>query len=661
MLIMKVDVAIPRTKLDFFTYSTKDDLDHGDLVLVPIRNAAKFGIVVNKNSQRDVAGIKNVHELIEKNFIPHKLLKLYTWMADYYLSPLGEVLKLALPTKILKKFELERKPERAPHLVKAPEPNYYQSIAIKAITEALDTSEYAAFLLYGITGSGKTEVYLRCVEKAMKLGGRALVLVPEISMTPLLFERFEERFHDEVITIHSTLSDNERRKAWYAIKEGRYRVIIGPRSTIFVPIPDLKIIIVDEEHDQSYKEHTRMPHYNARDVAVARSKFENIVAVLGSATPQIESYYNTETGKYQLLDLKERIDARPLPKIEIIDLKDEPRPYISPALQSHIEQTLKNDEQIIIFLNRRGFAPSLMCPHCGFTAKCPFCKLPLVYHKSEKDESASLSCHICSHKSRVRTVCPKCGRGTLLYHGAGTQRIEELLKKIFHQTELTLEKGDLLVVRLDRDSTRRKGQMQTILSSFEQGRAKILLGTQLVTKGFDFHDVTLVGIINADISLHLPDFRSGERTFQILTQVAGRSGRGEKPGRVLIQTYHPEQYSAIFGQLQNYSSFYSQEMKLRKQLGFPPFSRLILLRLRGDTEKYVWQEAEKINSILQKIRGLRIFGPNRSFYYKIRKNYRVFIIIKISKNYSHRKLRFLTAYKPEKCMLEIDVDPIDVF
>ncbi len=658
---MKVDVAIPRTRIDFFTYSTSDDLAPGDLVLVPIRNTTKFGIVVNKNSQRDVAGIKNVRELVERNFIPHKLLELYKWMAEYYLSTLGEVLKLALPSKILMKFELKQKLERAPQLIKAPTPNYYQSIAITTITEALETGEYAAFLLYGITGSGKTEVYLRCVERAIGQGGRAVVLVPEISMTPLLFERFEERFHDAVITIHSTLSDKERRQAWYAIKEGRYRVIIGPRSTVFVPIPDLKIIIVDEEHDLSYKEHTRMPHYNARDVAVARSKFENIVAVLGSATPQIESYYNTETGKYRLLDLKERIDARPLPKIEIIDLKDEPRPYISPAMQSQIEQTLNNDEQIIIFLNRRGFAPSLMCPHCGFTAKCPYCKLPLVYHKSEKDESPSLSCHICSHKSPVRTLCPKCGRSTLLYHGAGTQRIEELLKKIFQKTQLTLEKDHSLVVRLDRDSTRRKGQMQAILKAFEQGRAKILLGTQLVTKGFDFHDVTLVGIVNADISLHLPDFRSVERTFQILTQVAGRSGRGEKPGRVLIQTYHPERYSAIFDQLQNYSSFYAEEINLRKQLGFPPFSRLILLRLKGENEKHVWQEAEKIYGILHKIRGLRIFGPNRSFYYRIRKNYRVFIVIKVSKNYPHRKLRFLTTYKPEKCILEIDVDPLDVF
>ncbi len=658
---MKVDVAIPKTKLDFFTYSTKDDLEPGDLVVVPIRNATKFGIVINKDSQREIAGIKSVHELVEKNFIPHKLLKLYKWMADYYLSPLGEVLKLALPTKILKKFEFTRRPERAPSTVKAPVPNHYQSIAIKTITEALQAGEYATFLLYGITGSGKTEVYLRCVEKVINQGGRALVLVPEISQTPLLFERFEERFHSEVATIHSTLSDKERRQAWYAIKEGRYRVVIGPRSTIFIPIPDLKIIIVDEEHDQSYKEHTRMPHYNARDVAVARSKFENIVAVLGSATPQIESYHNTETGKYQLLDLKERIDARPLPKIEIIDLKDEPRPYITPVMQSQIEQTLKNDEQVIIFLNRRGFAPSLMCPHCGFTAKCPFCKLPLVYHKSEKDESASLSCHICSHKSPVRTVCPKCGRATLLYRGAGTQRIEELLRKIFHETELALDKEDSLVVRLDRDSARRKGHMQTILKAFEQGKAKILLGTQLVTKGFDFHDVTLVGIVNADITLHLPDFRSGERTFQVLTQVAGRSGRGEKPGRVLIQTYHPEQYSTIFDQLQNYASFYTQELELRKQLGFPPFSRLILLRLRGENEKNVWQEAEKIYDILKKIHGLRLFGPNRSFYYKVRKNYRVFIIIKVSKNYPHRRFKFLTVYKPRKCDIEIDVDPLEVF
>ena len=404
-----------------------------------------------------------------------------------------------------------------------------------------------------------------------------------------------------------------------------------------------------------------MPHYNARDVAVARSKFENIVVVLGSATPQVESFHNTEIGKYQLLDLKERIDARPLPKIEIIDLRQEPRPFVSPKMAAQIDQTLRNGEQIIIFLNRRGFAPSLMCPNCGFTAKCPFCKLPLVFHKAEKDEAASLSCHICSHKSPVRSKCPKCGRATLLYRGAGTQRIEELLRKMLRSAKVAQGQEEKLVVRLDRDSARGKGRLHEILETFERGTAKILLGTQLVTKGFDFKDVTLVGIVNADTILHLPDFRSGERTFQVLTQVAGRSGRGEKPGKVLIQTYHPEQYSAIFSQLQDYATFYKQELEMRKDLGFPPFSRLILIRLKGSEEKSVWSEARRLHALLKQVRGMEIFGPNRSFYYRIRKDYRVFITIKLRKTFPQQKLKFLTTYKPQKCSIEIDVDPLEVF
>jgi primosomal protein N' (replication factor Y) len=653
---MKVDVAIPKTKLDFFTYNSQNNLQVGDLVLVPLRNKLKYGIVIKTDSQREVRGMKDVKELVEKKFIPTNLLKLYKWMADYYLATLGEVLKLAFPSKILKNYEYIRKTKVLADLAKTPTPTYPQNHAINRINDALKKDCFETFLLYGITGSGKTEVYLRCVEEVIKAGGSALVLVPEISMTPLLFRRFHERFENDVVTIHSSLTNKERRTIWYAIKQGEYKVVIGPRSTALIPIPDLRIIIADEEHDHSYKEHERMPRYNARDVAVMRGKFENIVVVLGSATPQIESYYNAGIGKYQLLTLKERIDARPLPEVEMVDLRKERKKFISPKLEETVKEVLKRNEQVILFLNRRGFAPSLLCPNCGHVAKCPYCNLPLVYHKSEKKEVASLSCHICGYKSRVMTFCPKCHRGTLLYRGAGIQRIEELVSRI------TEQKGEEpSVLRLDRDIARKKGQAEKILEIFEQGKAKILLGTQLVTKGFDFPEVTLVGIINADVILNLPDFRSSERTFQILTQVSGRSGRGKKRGKVLMQTYHPEQYSILFSQLQNYPKFYAQEMKLRKELKFPPFSKFILIRLKGENEKNVWSEAKKIFEILKRNRNFKIFGPNRSFYYKIRKNYRVFILLKTSKNFQHRKLKFLTSYRPKDCALEIDVDPLEVF
>jgi primosomal protein N' (replication factor Y) len=471
-----------------------------------------------------------------------------------------------------------------------------------------------------------------------------------------LYQRFQERFKNDVVTIHSSLSEKQRRNIWYAIKQGKYRVVIGPRSTIFIPIPHLQLIIVDEEHDQSYKEHERMPRYNARDVAVMRGKFENCVVVLGSATPQLESYHNAGIGKYHLLTLSERIDAKPLPKIEIIDLRHERKKFISPKLETKIVEALKNNEQIILFLNRRGFSPSLLCPHCGFTAQCPYCRLPLVYHKREKEDTASLTCHICGYKSKVLRICPKCSRGTLLYRGAGTQRIEELVNYIIKQN---IQKAS--VVRLDRDSIRKKGQAEKIFATFEHGDAQIMLGTQLVTKGFDFPEVTLVGIVNADVVLHIPDFRSSERTFQLLTQVAGRSGRGKKPGTVLMQTFHPELYSTLFNQLQNFPNFYAHEMELRRELKFPPFSKLILVRFKGNNEKTVWSEAKKLYDILSRIRNCKVFGPNRSFYYRIRKDYRVFILLKTTKNFQRRKLKFLTTYKPRNCVLEIDVDPVEVF
>jgi primosomal protein N' (replication factor Y) len=653
---MKVDVAIPRTKLDFFTYHTLSDVHVGDLVFVPLRNTVKYGVVINVNSHRDVCGMKDIDRVVEQHFLPPHSLELYKWIAEYYLSSLGEVLRLALPSKILKKYEITETSRESKLTVKTPSPTYAQSQAIKRILDTLKKQCFETFLLYGITGSGKTEVYLRCVDEVIKNDGYALVLVPEISMTPLLYQRFQERFKNDVVTIHSSLSERERRNIWYAIKQGKYRVVIGPRSTIFIPIPRLKLIIVDEEHDQSYKEHERMPRYNARDVAVMRAKFENCVAVLGSATPQLESYHNVGIGKYQLLTLQERIDAKPLPKIEIIDLKRERKKFISPKLETKIVEALRNNEQVILFLNRRGFAPSLLCPNCGFTAKCPYCRLPLVYHKKEKNDTAILTCHICGYKTKVLRICPKCSRGTFLYRGAGTQRIEELMNNIVRQ-------GDqkALVIRLDRDSVRKKGQAEKIFKTFEKGDARIMLGTQLVTKGFDFPEVTLVGIVNADVVLHIPDFRSSERTFQLLTQVAGRTGRGKKPGTVLMQTFHPELYSALFNQLQDFPRFYAQEMKLRREFKFPPFSKLILIRFKGENENTVWSEAQKLYDILSRIKNLKVFGPNRSFYYRIRKNYRVFILVKTTKKFQQRKLKFLSAYRPKNCMLESDLDPVEVF
>lgn len=658
---MKVDVAIPNTKFDYLTYNTDLDLSFGDLVLVPLRKKFRYGIVVDKDVKWELENIKNVQKLVAKNFIPERLLSLYKWIASHYISSLGEVLKSAIPSRILKRFEKIRREYEERVWVRGPEPTYYQRNAISRIISSLRRKEHKTFLLFGVTGSGKTEVYLRVVAEALRTGGRALVLVPEISMTPLIKERFAQRFGNDVITIHSNLRAKEHRELWFAIKNGQFKVIIGPRSSIFLPIPSLGIIIVDEEHDHSYKEEQKAVRYNARDVAIMRAKIENIVVVLGSATPQIESYYNAGIGKYELLRLKERIDSRPLPSVEIVDLRQEKKKLISQKFEEILREVIHKEEQAILFLNRRGFAPSLLCPECGYVVRCPYCRLPLVYHRATAQEPSHLACHTCDYKINYFTICPKCGKTALLYRGAGTQRIEELVNNLIKRENLKLKGEGPLILRLDRDIARKRGEAEAILREFENKKASILLGTQLVTKGFDFPNVTFVGIVNADTILNLPDFRSGERTFQILTQVAGRAGRGEKLGRVLIQTFHPEQYSILFSQLQDYPGFYATEMKYRKELNFPPFSRLILVRILGKEEKRVWTDAQRIYENLKGIKGIKVFGPNQSFYYKIRDKYRVYILLKTNINFDHRQFRFLRQIRLTGTKIEIDVDPLEVF
>lgn len=658
---MKVDVSLPNTKLDFLTYDTDLKLQVGDLVAVPLRNKIQHGIVVQTGTQRDVGYLKPVKELVAAAFISPALLSFYRWLAEYYLASLGDVLRVAFPAQMLFK-EPAGVPDECPsRTVVIPELNPDQKQAVIRIRRALDRSDFKTFMVFGITASGKTEIYIRSLQEVIQKGGRGLVLVPEISMTPILLDRFQERFGNQAVTIHSALTAKERRQVWYGIKNGRYRIVIGPRSAIFLPIPDLKMIVVDEEHDPSYKEHQQALKYNARDAAVMRGKIENLIVVLGSATPQVESFHNASIGKYDLITLKERIDRRPLPEADIVDLKEERKRFITGKLEKALTETLAAGDQAIIYLNRRGFAPSMICPNCGFTASCPFCKLPLVYHKSGQGPSY-LSCHVCDHKARYFTVCPKCGRATLLYHGAGTQRVEEMLKKIVAQLPADAAGGkEGWVIRLDRDSARKRGEAEKIFKSFASGAARILLGTQLVTKGLDFPSVTLVGIVNADIVFNLPDFRSGERTFQVLTQVAGRSGRGDKKGRVLIQTFHPEQYSIIFGRLQNYAEFYKEEIKTRQELDLPPFTRLYLLRFSGRNEGTVRQEAQRVFGIATRVRGVKAFGPNPSFYPKIRRNCRFYVLLKTGLDFPRSRLGFLKEIRPKSVKFEVDVDPMEVF
>jgi primosomal protein N' len=453
------------------------------------------------------------------------------------------------------------------------------------------------FLLYGVTGSGKTEVYLQALARALEQGKGAIVLVPEISLTPQTVERFKARFSSGrlqtlVAVLHSHLSVGERHDEWHKIRQGRARIVIGARSAIFAPVEPLGLIIVDEEHEHTYKQE-EAPRYHARDVAIMRGQMENAVVVLGSATPSLESYYNCQKGKYTLLELPERVDNQKMPHVRVVDMrqaaKEKGSPIFSPQLKEAIMQRLERGEQTILFLNRRGYSTALQCPKCGYVANCPNCSLALTYHRIEQ----KLSCHICGHNEKVPSVCPneKCRNPAIRFAGTGTQKVEETLAKLFPNAR---------VRRMDADTMRRKDDYRKTLGDFRAGKTDILVGTQMIAKGLHFPNVTLVGIIYADLALHQPDFRAGERTFQLLTQVAGRAGRGDVEGEVFVQAFTPFHPAIQYARRHDFTGFYEQEIEFREQLKYPPVGRIALLTLRGRNEDKVKFSAEHLKRELEK-------------------------------------------------------------
>ena len=459
----------------------------------------------------------------------------------------------------------------------------------------------SAFLLHGVTGSGKTEVYLQAIAHALEQGKGAIILVPEISLTPQTVERFKARFSSGrlqtlVAVLHSHLSAGERHDEWHKIRQGRARIAIGARSAIFAPVAPLGLIIVDEEHEHTYKQE-EAPRYHARDVAIMRGQMENAVVVLGSATPSLESYYNCRRGKYRLLELPDRVDDQKLPRVRVVDMrqaasKEKGQPIFSPQLKEAIHQRLERGEQTILFLNRRGYSTSLQCPKCGQVANCPNCSLALTYHRVE----LKLSCHICGHEEPVPSVCPnpKCRNPAIRFAGTGTQKVEDVLARLFPGAR---------VRRMDADAMKRKEDYRRILGDFRTGKIDILVGTQMIAKGLHFPNVTLVGIIHADLALHQPDFRAGERTFQLLTQVAGRAGRGDIEGEVFVQAFAPFHPAIQYARRHDFSGFFDQELEFRQQLKYPPFSRVALLTLRGRNEDKVKFSAEHVKMELEKMIG----------------------------------------------------------
>lgn len=503
-----------------------------------------------------------------------------------------------------------------------------QKSALEAIKTGLAGGKGGVFLLHGVTGSGKTEVYLQALAETVKMGKRGIVLVPEIALTPQTIERFAARFPDRVAVLHSKLSLGEQFDEWQRIRNGEFDVVIGPRSAIFAPQPDLGLIVVDEEHEWTYKQSDKSPRYHARHVAIKLSELAGAVVILGSATPDVESYYHAQQGGYKLLELPGRVtprDGTALPRVEIVDLKEELkagiRSLFSRSLAEAISQAVTGDEQVILFLNRRGAATFIQCRSCGFVLRCQRCDVPLTYHLAED----SLVCHQCNHHTPVPQACPRCKRRSLKFLGLGTQKLEQEAGYNFPTARL---------LRWDTDVTRGRYSHDEILSKFRRHQADILIGTQMVAKGLDLPLVTLVGVVSADTALNLPDFRAGERTFQLLSQVAGRAGRGVKGGKVIIQSYTPEHYAIQAAASHDYAAFYNKEIEYRLKLRNPPFSQLASLSYSHPNDLLCQREAERMKRSLSQeidskgIADIEIIGPAPAFIHRRRGRFRWQLILR---------------------------------
>jgi primosomal protein N' (replication factor Y) len=518
---------------------------------------------------------------------------------------------------------------------------------------------YAAFLLHGVTGSGKTEVYIRAMRVALGLGRSALMLVPEIALTPVFSRRLRMHFGDRVAIFHSSLSRGERFDEWTRVRNGEARIVIGTRSAVFAPIKDLGLVIVDEEHESTYRQQDS-PHYNGRDTAIVRAQKESAVVILGSATPSLESFHNANTGKYCYLQMPNRLGNRPMAVAEIVDMRAvfarHQKPQIfSDELLTAIKETQRKQEQSIILLNRRGYSSFVLCRSCGESVQCPNCDVTLTYHRSEK----VIICHYCNHRQAAPNKCPNCDGKYIYYVGEGTQQIEEQLRKLF---------PELRIARIDRDTASRRGSFEKSLGDFGEGKLDMLVGTQILAKGHDFPNVTLVGVVSVDAGMALPDFRAAERTFQLLTQVAGRAGRGDRAGKVLIQTYHPYHYALRHASAQDYAGFYEEEIRHRENHTYPPFVALASLLVHGTDLARVRSEAVELRKALDLanvVRTARILGPAPAPLARLKGEYRVQLIMKCRNRRELRRiideaLKTLGEQKINLRAINVEIDPVSI-
>ena len=727
-----VDIAVNISVNKTFHYRVpeelRDQLVLGSRVLVPFGSRRIEGTVIGFPGKAEVSGLKSVIEVLG-NPLTSELLTLARWMSDYYLHPFGQTIEALVPKAVsrakpkkkkyirlcahplpngeregLSRQRREVRGKKQAELIRLlsdhgeigvdelrafssrtikslrdagvivltereapaaqrenftattpPELMPAQLEAVRRINEAFGNGTFGVFLLHGVTGSGKTEVYLHAISGLANTGKGAIVLVPEIALTPQLLARFKGRFGDRVAVLHSGLTDRERADEYRRIQTGQADVAIGARSAVFAPFEKVGLIIVDEEHENSYKQDEGL-RYNARDVAIMRAKFLNAVAVLGSATPSLESYYNAQSGKYRYLRLANRVDHRPMPEVAVIDVKTLPKSSLySPLLIEHITQRLARNEQTLLLLNRRGFSSVLICGDCGLAVKCPSCSVSLTFHKSEQ----KLKCHYCGFLTRPPDTCPACSGIELKLLGSGTQKIEEELRALFPAAR---------ILRMDSDSVKGRQAYETLLRKVDRREVDILIGTQMIAKGHDFPAVTLVGVVDADVGLNLPDFRAAEKTFQLITQAAGRAGRGELGGEVIIQTMNPGHYSVRHSRTHDYEGFYNEELAYRTQLGYPPIGRIIKIEVKSAREALAEEAARTArNRIHSLMRGkdTALLGPAPAPISRVRGQYRFHLLLLSRQRDKLRSFAIEGRNAVEekygrKCKVIVDVDPVNL-
>lgn len=631
--------------------STLSTLISAYQVMLPKALKAKAGVLVSKKYQ-------TFYQLKDKSYLASssaqkKILELFFDREVISRKELLDISSSALSTLVEKGVLLPIKKEdyRMKYEVGKDQKKILTSSQQLVVDSVLKDDRHVPFLLFGVTGSGKTEVYMQIIEKVLKRGETAIMLVPEISLTPQMVEQFSNRFGNQIAALHSALSEGEKYDEWRRIARGEASIVIGARSAIFAPLKNIGIIIMDEEHSDSYKQGDKSPRYHARDVAIWRAKYHSCPVLLGSATPSLESMARAEKGVYQLLVLKERVNGKSLPNVEIIDMNKEAKngiSHITNRLLGELSSCIDRGEQAILFLNRRGFSTFVTCKNCSETIKCPNCDITLTYHKSNR----MLRCHYCGYATPLPKVCPHCKEEALSDLGVGTEKIEEELHGLLPNAR---------VLRMDVDTTSRKGAHKKMIDAFRNHEYDILLGTQIVAKGLDFSDVTLVGVINADTSLNIPDFRSSENTYSLLSQVAGRSGRSQKTGKVYIQTFNPDHYAISFVKEHDYLGFYREEMKIRRRLGYPPFYFLCYLKISGKEADYLFQESLKIKRSLERNLGhTTILGPTTLAVFKVNNIYRYGIILKYKREEALYDIliKVQNHYKSNhKLRVDIDFNP----